>query len=544
MPRIIVLDELSAEGLKLLESAGGIEVEVRTGLKGQALRDALLQADGAICRSGVKITADVLEGNRRLKAIARAGVGVDNIDTSAATRQGIVVMNTPGGNTISTAEQTIALMLGLARNTAPAFQSLKEGRWDRKHYMGTQLAGKTLGIVGLGRIGQAVAVRALAMEMKVLGYDPFLSAQRAKELGISIVETPREMLPLVDFLTVHTPLNESTKNLIGPEEVKTLKKGARLINCARGGIYNEAALVEGLKSGHLGGVALDVYASEPCTDSPLFAMPNVLCTPHLGASTEEAQSNVAVEAAELLVDYFTTGAIRQAVNMSPLDPKTLESMRGWLNLTYRLGLLLAQVDRAPPTACKLRYRGEVSKKDTRLLSAAFAAGLLERAMESPVNIVNAEVLLRARGIEVVEERSSDVTDFSSMITAEVVSENRTAIASGTLFGNHMPRLVQKANCRLESYLDGTLMMFVHRDVPGVIGQVGNIFGKHRVNIAQMSVGRETDKPGGEAIGVLALDAQPPAEALAEVLAMPTVTKAWIVNLPPAGHSPDWLGAND
>lgn len=541
MPRVIVLDELSAEGLSLLQSSGTVEVEVRTGLKGQALRDALLQADGAICRSGVKITAEVLEGNRRLKAIARAGVGVDNIDTAAATRQGIVVMNTPGGNTISTAEHTIALMLGLARNVAPAFQSLREGRWDRKHYMGTQLAGKTLGIVGLGRIGQAVAVRALAMEMKVLGYDPFLSAQRAKDLGIRTMGSPREMLPHVDFLTVHTPLNEQTKGLIGPDEVKLLKKGARLVNCARGGIYDEAALAEGLKSGQLGGVALDVYATEPCTDSPLFGMPNVLCTPHLGASTEEAQSNVAVEAAGLLLDFFTTGAIRQAVNMSPLDPKTLEELRGWLNLTYRLGLLLAQVDHAPPTACKLRYRGEVAKKDTRLLSSAFAAGLVERALESPVNIVNAEVLLRARGIELVEERSSDLTDFSSMITAEVASENRTAIASGTLFGNSMPRLVQKGDCRLESYLDGTLLIFIHRDVPGVIGQVGGIFGKHRVNIAHMSVGRETNKPGGEAIGVLSLDAQPPAEALAEVLAMPTVSKAWIVQLPPPAAMPAWLG---
>jgi len=472
MPRIVVLDDLSAQGLSLLQSAGDIEVEVRTGLKGPALREALAQADGAICRSGVKITAEVLEGNRRLKAIARAGVGVDNIDTKAATRQGIVVMNTPGGNTISTAEHTIALMLALARNIPPASQSLKEGRWDRKHYMGTQLAGKTLGIVGLGRIGQAVATRALAMEMKVLGYDPFLSAQRAKELGVKTVASAREMLPHVHFLTVHTPLNEGTRDLIGPEEIKLLKKGTRLINCARGGIYNEAALVEGLKSGHLGGVALDVYASEPCTDSPLFQMPNVVCTPHLGASTEEAQSNVAVEAAELLIDFFTTGAIRQAVNMTPLDPVTMAALRSWLNLTYRLGLLLAQVDHAPPTTCKLSYRGEVAKRDTRLMSAAFAAGLLEHAMESPVNIVNAEVLLRERGIELLEERSSDVSDFSSLVTAEVVSENRTAIASGTLLGNNMPRLVQKSNCRLESYLDGILMIFVHRDVPGVIGQVG------------------------------------------------------------------------
>ncbi len=542
MPRVIVLDPLSKEGLDLLESAGSIEVVVKTGLKGKDLHDALLDGDGAICRSGVKINAEALEGNRRLKAIARAGVGVDNIDTEAATRQGIVVMNTPGGNTISTAEQTLALMLALSRNIAPAYQSLVAGRWDRKQFTGTQLAGKTLGIIGLGRIGQAVASRAQALEMKMLGYDPFLSPARAKELGVTLCPSAKEMLPHVDYLTVHTPLTDETRNLIGAEEIKMMRKGVRLVNCARGGIYNEAALVEGLKSGHLGGVALDVYSTEPCTDSPLFGMPNVLCTPHLGASTEEAQSNVAVEAAELLIDFFTTGAIKQAVNMSPLDPKTLESLRGYLNLAYRLGLLVSQVDRARPTLCKLRYRGEVAKRDTRLLSSAFAAGLLEHAMESAsVNIVNAEFLLRTRGIELVEERSADVGDFSSMITAEVTSDDRTSTASGTLFGNHMPRLVQMGDCRLESYLDGTLLFFFHRDMPGVIGQVGNIFGKHRVNIAQMSVGRATNRPGGEAIGILSLDAVPPAEALAEVQSMPTVMRAWIVKLPPEGALPAWLG---
>ncbi len=259
MPRVIVLDPLSSDGLALLQSSGTVEVVVRTGLKGKDLHDALLEADGAICRSGVKITAEALEGNRRLRAIARAGVGVDNIDTAAATRLGIVVMNTPGGNTISTAEHGIALMLALARNVAAANQSLVEGRWDRKLYMGSQLAGKTLGIVGLGRVGQAVAARATALEMKLIGYDPFLSAARAKELGVQMVGSVRDMLPQVDFLTVHTPLNDQTRNLIGREEIALMRKGVRLVNCARGGIYNEEALVEGLKSGQLGGVALDVF---------------------------------------------------------------------------------------------------------------------------------------------------------------------------------------------------------------------------------------------------------------------------------------------
>jgi D-3-phosphoglycerate dehydrogenase len=540
MPKILVLDELSQDGLSLLESAANLEVEVRTGLKGADLRNALLQADGAICRSGVKITAEILEGNTRLRAIARAGVGVDNIDTKAATRQGIVVMNTPGGNTISTAEQTIALMLGMSRNIAVANQSLVEGRWDRKKFMGVQLAGKTLGIIGLGRVGQAVATRARGLEMKIIGYDPFLPAAGAKELGIETVESAKAMLPLVDYLTVHTPLNDATRSLIGPNEVKLLKKGARLINCARGGIYDEAAMVEGLKSGQIAGVALDVYPEEPCTNSPLFGMPGVLCTPHLGASTEEAQTNVAVEAAELLIDFFTTGAIKQSVNMSPLDPKTLAEMRGYLNVAYRLGLLLAQMDHCPPTSCRLSYKGEVAKKHTRLLSSAFAAGLLEHALSSGVNIVNAEMLLKERGIEVVEQRSTDIGDFSSVITAEVVTSKKTSTAAGTLFGNNMPRLVQKGNCRLESYLDGILLIFAHLDTPGVIGKVGSIFGKHRINIAQMSVGRATDKPGGDAIGILSLDSAPPAEALAEVLATEDVKHAWVVKLPSAGEMPPWL----
>ena len=543
MPKILVLDELSQDGLSLLEAARNLEVEVRTGLKGADLRTALLEADGAICRSGVKITAEVLEGNSRLRAIARAGVGVDNIDTQAATRQGIVVMNTPGGNTLSTAEHTIALMLGMSRNVAPAYQSLIEGRWDRKKFMGTQLAGKTLGIIGLGRVGQAVATRARAFDMQVLGYDPFLPSARAKELGIETCESAQAMLPLVDYLTVHTPLSDATKNLIGAKEVPMLKKGVRLINCARGGIFDEAALVDGLKSGQIGGVALDVYPEEPCTKNPLFGMPGVLCTPHLGASTEEAQTSVAVEAAELLIDFFTTGAIKQSVNMSPLDPKTLEEMRGYLNVSYRLGLLLAQMDHCPPTSCRLSYKGEVARKDTRLISSAFAAGLLETALASGVNIVNAEVLLRERGIELIEQRSAEIGDFSSLITAEVVSSKRTSIASGTLFGNNMPRLVQKGKCRLESYLDGILMIFAHRDTPGVIGKVGSIFGRHRVNIAQMSVGREADKPGGDAIGILSLDSAPPAEALAEVMAMAEVTQAWIVKLPASGELPAWMGGH-
>ena len=540
MPRVIVLDTLSQDGLDLLEAATskGIEYEVRTGLKGDALRDTLGQFEGAICRSGVKITADALAGNHRLKAIVRAGVGTDNIDKQAATRLGIVVMNTPAGNTLSTAEHTIALMMALSRNIAPAYQSLIEGRWDRNKYMGAQLADKTLGIVGLGRIGQAVAIRAVAMEMRVIGFDPFLSKERAQEIGVEVVPAVRDMLPHVDYLTVHTPLTEETRNLISFEQLPMLKKGVRLINCARGGIYNEAALVEGLKSGHLGGVALDVFATEPCTDSPLFGMPNVLATPHLGASTEEAQTQVAIEGVGLLVDFLTTGAIRHAVNMSPLDAKTLEALRGYLDVAHRLGMLLAQMAHAVPKSCVLTYRGEVASRNTKLITAAFATGLLQNALEEEINIVNSELLLRERGIELIEHTRADMGAFSSVISAEVVTERQTFKAAGTLFGHKLPRLVQLGDHRLEAYLDGTLMIFTHSDVPGIIGRVGTIFGQHKVNIAQMAVGRAA--PGGEAIGVLNLDGQPPEAALKEVLTHPDINSATVIKLPPAGQLPAWL----
>jgi D-3-phosphoglycerate dehydrogenase len=538
MPRVIVLDTLAPEGLAMLDAAAGIEYEVRTGLKGHALRESLAQFEGAICRSGVQITADALEGNRRLKAIVRAGVGTDNIDKDAATRHGIVVMNTPGGNTLSTAEHTVALMLALSRNIAPAYESLKGGKWERNKYMGTQVAGKTLGIVGLGRIGVAVAKRARALEMNVLGYDPFMSKDRAKELGIEPVETVADMLPRVDYLTVHTPLTDETRGLVGAAQLERMKKGVRLINAARGGIYDEAALAEGLKSGKVGGVALDVYAKEPCTDSPLFGLPGVVCTPHLGASTEEAQTQVAIEAVELLTAYLTTGAIRHAVNVASLDPKTLASLRGYLDVAHRLGMLLAGMGPGGMRACRLMYRGEIAEKETKILTAVFTAGLLQGALDQEVNLVNAEHVLKQRGIKLTEESRTEMGSFRSSMTAEVISDSGLHKAAGTIFGQHMPRLVALDDFRLEAYLDGLLLVFRHRDVPGIIGAVGTIFGRHNVNIAQMAVGRAA--PGGEAVGVLNLDTEPSAEALTEVRNLPAILSALVVRLPPAGQLPHWL----
>jgi D-3-phosphoglycerate dehydrogenase len=433
-------------------------------------------------------------------------------------------------------------MLAMSRNVAPAYQSLVEGRWDRKKYMGTQVAGKTLGVVGLGRIGLAVTIRALALEMKVLGFDPYLSNERAQELGIEPLESVADMLPHVDYLTVHTPLTDATRNLIDQQEIEQMKPGVRLVNCARGGIYNEAALVAGLNSGKIAGVALDVYAEEPCTDSPLFGLPGVLCTPHLGASTEEAQVQVAVEAVGLLTDFLISGTIRHSVNVAPIDPKILESLRGYLDVAYRLGMFLAGIRSGAAKSCRLLYRGEIADRETRLLTAAFAAGLLQRALDEEVNLVNAELLLRERGIELSTESRTDMGAFRSSMTAEVSTDQGEHKATGTVFGQSMPRLVALDGYRLEAYLDGCLLVFTHVDVPGIIGGVGTVFGKHGVNIGQMAVGRASDQPGGDAVGVLNLDAEPSPEALQDVRNLPSIDSAKVIHLPPTDELPTWLQA--
>ncbi|QDT68606.1 D-3-phosphoglycerate dehydrogenase [Planctomycetes bacterium MalM25] len=539
MPSVIVLDDLAPEGLALLDAAEGITYEVRTGLKGDDLKSALNEFDGAICRSGVKLTPEVLEGNTQLKAVVRAGVGTDNIDKPAATRAGIVVMNTPAGNTVSTAEHAIALMLAMSRNVAVANQSLIEGRWDRKKFMGSQLAGKTLGVVGLGRIGLAVAARAHAFEMDILGYDPFMSEERAKSLGIELVEKVDDMLPRIDYLSVHTPLTDETRGMISDAQLEIIKPGARLVNGARGGIYDEAALVKGLESGKLAGVALDVYPDEPCTENPLFGMPGVVCTPHLGASTEEAQTQVAVEAVELVTAFLKTGAIKCAVNTAALDPTTLASLKSYIDVAHRLGKLAEGLAPSGMSSCRLTYRGELADRDTKVLTSAFAVGLLEHAMGDDVNLVNAESLLTERGITLVTESSSQQGAFRSSMTVEFSAGESTNSITGTLLGEDMPRLVALNGYRLEAFLDGCLVLFKHKDVPGIIGSVGTILGEHGVNIAQMAVGR--DQPGGEAIGVLNVDGEPSDACLEAIRGHEAISSARVVHLPAAGTLPSWLG---
>ena len=539
--RVLVTDKLAEEGLSLLRGAAGLEVAVDTKLDPAGLRAALADADGIVIRSGTQLTAEVLRDQPRLKVIVRAGVGVDNIDVPAATRQGIVVMNTPGGNTVSTAEHTVALMLALSRNVAKANDSLKAGRWERNKFTGSQLGGKTLGVVGLGRVGLAVAKRAQAFDMQVVGYDPFLSAERAAEHGIELISPVDDLWARCDYVTLHTPLTDETRNVVGRAALAKMKPGVRIINCARGGLIDEAALVEALDAGKVAGAAVDVFDPEPpAADHPLIKHPNVLVTPHLGASTEEAQLAVTIEAAHLLIDYFQRGQIRFSVNMATLDRAELDDLKSYIDLAHRLGILHAQMDRGAVRKATLRYRGEVAHKNTRLITASFAAGLMQAALEEQVNLVNAEVLARDRGIAIVEEKTTDTGDFGTMIQSEVVTDRKEYVASGTLFGKQFIRLVKLGPYRLDSHLDGTLFVFTHRDVPGLIGFIGNTFGRHDVNIAQMNVGRQHDQPGGEAIGVVKLDMTPPDSAIEEVKAHPDVLSVSLIRLPKAGELPPWL----
>jgi D-3-phosphoglycerate dehydrogenase / 2-oxoglutarate reductase len=539
MPRVLICDKLEAAGLDILKSAG-IELDNRPGLKGEDLIAALRAADGAIVRSSTRITAELLENSDKLRCVVRAGVGVDNIDVPAATRRGVIVMNTPSGNTVSAAEHTIALLLASARHVSAADASMKAGKWDRGKFLGTQVAGKTLGVIGLGRIGREVARRAVGLDMKVIGFDPLVTPEKAAEFGIKAVSTRDELLPRCDFLTLHIPLLPDTKDFIGARELALMPKGARLLNVARGGIVNEQALADALSIGHIAGAGLDVFEVEPTpADSPLLKSPNIVLTPHLGASTVEAQEAVAVEAANLLVDFLTRGVIQCAVNMAAVNRTEMDEMRHFVDLARRLGMFQAQTAQGSIRKSTLQFRGDLAKRNTKLLSAAFTAGLLEKHMADSVNVVNAPVLARERGIEIVTTTSESKGDFANLLHTEVESEQGKFIAAGTLFGDRFLRLVQLGEYRLDSYLDGILMVFPHQDVPGLIGFLGTECGRQGVNIASMNLGRL--KPGGDAVAVLNLDQDPPAAVLKTIAGHPKIKSVMVVKLPPAGEMPVWFG---
>jgi D-3-phosphoglycerate dehydrogenase len=407
--------------------------------------------------------------------------------------------------------------------------------------MGTQLAGKTLGVVGLGRIGQEVARRAKGLDMEVVGYDPFVTSAKTAELGLKPAASLEALLPQVDFLTMHIPLTPETKGAIGAKQLASMKATSRVLNVARGGVVDEQALADALNAGTIAGAGVDVFSVEPATaDNPLRSAKNVVLTPHLGASTAEAQENVAIEAAQLIADFLLKGVVANAVNMAAVDRAELDSLRLYVDLARRLGLLQAQLAQGAVKKASLTYRGELAAKKTKLLTAAFTVGLLEGALSQGVNLVNAGVVARDRGIEIAESANPKKGDFAGVMHTEVETDSGTQIAAGTLFGDQYLRLVQLGPYRLESFLDGTLFVFTHTDAPGLIGFVGTIFGQHNVNIAAMNVGRTGNAPGGEAIGVLNLDSQPSGAAIDAVKAHDKIGSVTVVKLPPAGELPAWL----
>lgn len=540
MPRVLIADNLEAAAAETLKKLG-VSVDHRPELsKNPAELKAVLPTyDAVIVRSAAKITAEMLENPGKLRAIARAGVGVDTIDVVAATRKGVIVMNTPGGNTVSAAEHTIALLMSLSRLVPQADATMKAGKWDRSKFVGTQVTGKTLGVIGLGRIGREVAKRAVGLEMKVLAFDPFVTPEKVAEMGYKAAASIEAMLPEVDYLTIHVPLTNDTKSLIGANELAKMKKTARVLNVARGGIIDEQALADALKAGTIAGAGIDVFTVEPAVaDNPLLTAPNIVLTPHLGASTVEAQENVAIEAAELIANFLLKGIVLNAVNMAAVNRKELDELRQYVDLARRLGMLHAQMCHGRIKKVMLTYKGDLASRKTQLLTSAFTAGLLESHMGG-VNLVNAEVMARDRGIEIVASSSPKKEDFASLMQADVETDKKTYTAAGTLFGNQYLRLVRLGQFRLEAYLDGLLFIFSHYDRPGVVGFMGNTFGKHGVNIGAMNLGRQA--PGGEAIGVMNLDANPPEAAVNEILQHEHIISASVVKLPAEGETPAWLG---
>jgi len=526
--KILISDKLPDVAVKILTSDPGVEVDNKPGLSPDELKSIIGGYDGIIIRSGNKLTADILDRAARMKVIARAGVGVDNVDVKAASRKGIIVMNTPGGNTTSTAEHTFAMILALARSIPRACSSLKGGEWDRKSFVGTQLSGKTIGIIGLGRIGMEVAKRSLAFEMTVIGFDPYVSPEKAAQVGIELVGLDA-IWERADFITVHTPMTDETRGLIGAKEFAKMKKGVRIINCARGGIVDEDALADALAAGKVAGAALDVYSSEPPTNRRLVEMPQVVATPHLGASTEEAQITVATDAARQLLDALMGRGVRFAVNLPGIDPQEAKVLEPYLGLAETIGSLLRQLGEGQLKAVRVRYTGELAKLNVMAVTRSLTAGLLKPVLEENVTLVNAPVLAEERGVTITESRSSAAGDFTTTIMAEMdTTDQATQVVEGTLFGRRDARIVNINGYHVEVIPRGDMLVIMNRDRPGLIGDIGRIMGGGGVNISSMTFGRR--EAGGDAMTVLNLDAKPPQSLLDQVRKVGNVHALVVIQL--------------
>jgi len=528
MIKILVSDPLSEEGLKILKDVKDFQVDVKTELKPEALKEIIKDYDAIVVRSATNLTMDIISAAEKLKVIGRAGVGLDNVDLEAATQKGIIVMNTPGGNTISTAEHTMSMILALSRNIAQANASTKKGEWKRSKFMGVELYNKVLGIVGLGRIGREVAKRAGSFGMKILAYDPFLSREVAESLGIEIMEL-KELLQRSDYITVHTPLTEETQHIISEKEFAIMKKGARVINCARGGIIDEAALINALKEGKLSGAAIDVFEKEPLSpDSELLKLDNVVTTPHLGASTEEAQVNVAIEVAEIVRDALLGRGIRNAANYPCLEAEVCKILDPYINLSEKLGIFSAQLVEGRFQELNISYSGDITQHDLSPLTMALAKGILSPILKETVNFINATSLAKERGIKIKESRSSEEEEFVNLVQLEIKTDKETRIISGTLSSNKQPRIVKIDEYYVELAPVGEMVFIQNWDRPGIIGNLGTLMGKQNINIAAMTFGR--DKPGGRAISVLNVDSPISAEILDKIKKTENILAVKIIRL--------------
>lgn len=519
MKKVLVSDSLSAQGIEILRAAPGLQVDVKTNLTPAGLVAVIGQYDALVVRSATKVTAEVLDAATNLKVVGRAGIGVDNVDVAAATKRGVVVMNTPGGNTVTTAEHALALMMSLVRHVPQATASMKAGEWEKKKFQGHELCGKVLGVVGLGNIGSIVADRALGLKMKVVAYDPFISPDRAAELGVELADLD-SLYRRADIVTIHVPLLEETKNLVGADAFAKMKDGVYLVCAARGGIVDEAALLAALESGKVAGAALDVFAKEPPGLTPLVAHERVICTPHLGASTVEAQEAVSLQVADQIVDYLINGTIRNAVNVPSVPSEMLEQMRPYLEMARNLGRLQSQLGVEALTGVELEYSGKTAEGRTGLYTAAALEGLLAASLGGRVNLVNAPVVARERGIRVVETLTRAGEDYSALIRLKVETAAGSATLAGAIFGKREPRVVEIDGIGIEAIPQGHLLIFWNYDRPGLVGSIGTTLGKHAINIGQLAFGRES--VGGRAVTVVNVDSPAGEDVLQELRGLPHV----------------------
>ena len=523
MPKVLISDKLSPAAVDIFRQRG-IDVGLRTGLSPADLRAIIGEYDGLAIRSATKVTRELLDATSRLKVVGRAGIGVDNVDIRAATSRGVVVMNTPHGNTITTAEHAIAMMFALARQIPEASASTRGGKWEKNRFMGVELTAKTLGLIGCGNIGSIVADRAIGLKMKVVSYDPYLSEKRAIELGVEKVELD-DLLARADLITLHTPLTDATRNILSREALAATKKGVRIINCARGGLLDERALADAIASGHVAGAALDVFETEPAVDSPLFGLENVVCTPHLGAATAEAQENVALQVAEQMSDFLLSGAVTNAINMPSVSAEDAPRLKPYMALCRQLGAFAGQLTQAQEGMIRrvsIEYEGQVASLNTRPLSGAVLAGLMSPLMEG-INMVNASVAARDHGIDVAETVHDRPSEYLTLVKVTIETETLSRSVAGTLFAGSRPRIVEIKGIKVEADFAPNMLYVTNQDKPGFIGRFGATLAGAGINIATFHLGRSDQ--GGDAICLVSVDEPVTEDVLAMVRTLPLVVQA-------------------